>query len=275
MSVSKDSIDWSSDNDFLQLSKNLPPYNPSLSSQEASISVSDSDAFLEWQLNRFNRTGTFNIFELFGPSFKLLKQHIKLLTFIYFSYLLIAFLCFIFQLHLLFIFSDSLINLIQTSICFSLVAGENYLSRLDFIFIFQGLSALFMQIVLSFLTLTTFLSLIHQKSTTIFIFFILAIIHCLFFYFSCFPFEGRTLSILHSISFSLRLSIKAIPIIQSFSIILILSIMNWVGFISFGITSWISFILKAHIFFMYVVQEIHHFLHQVLFKKFVCFVFYY
>ena len=239
----------SSSDGFDLLPINLPEIHPSISPIHTSEQIfQDTDPFSQWQLSRFNRTGTIDLCELFSPSIRFATRNLKFLTVFYFPFSIFLFLSLKYEISVLFVITDTVFNLISTSICFSLLAGESYSSRFHFLFSLQGLSAFLIQLLRSSLLLFTFSSLIHLKSTTTIKLIFMLLFRFLTLFHSCFTFEGRSLSVTSAFSFSFHLSIRAIPLVQSISIELIMEIFGPLGFFTFGFTKWIAIAIRSFVF---------------------------
>ena len=208
----------------------------------------NTDPFSQWQLSRFNRTGSIDLCEIFSPSIRFVTRNIKFLTLIYFPFSFFFLFSLKYELKLLFIIGDTIFNLISTSICFSLIAGESFSSRIHFLFSLQGLSAFLVQLFRSIFLSYTISSLIHLRSTTTIKLILMFLIRFFTLFHSCFAFEGRSLSITSALSFSYHLSVRAIPLVQTISIELLMELFSVVGFFTFGFTKWISLAIRSFAF---------------------------
>lgn len=242
--------DFSSSDGFDQLSINLPEIAPPPSPTNNNFPriLNGTDDFSQWQLNRFNRTGNIELCELFAPSTRFVRRNLKFMTLLYFPFSIFVMISLYYNLPALYVVVDSIFSLVATSICFSLIAGEEHSSRLHFLLSYQGFSALIIQLLRSISFVLTALSLYHRKSTTNIRLLFTILLRFLTHYHSCFTFEGRALSVTAAFSFSFRLSVKAIPIVQSFSIEFLMELLSVLGLVTFGFTRWLSLAIRSYVF---------------------------
>lgn len=249
MSSQGEKYDWSSDDEFDQLSGNLPQFTYSFSESNPQSFFNDKiDEFSQWQLGRFNRAGNIDLCEMLPPSLNVVHRNLKILTFFYLIYAILAIISIKLHIPFLTIIINSIFYLFATSVCFSLIAGEPFSSRFHFIISLQGLIAFSIQMLRSAFLFFTAKSLFYQKSIMSIRLFGTMVVRFLTFYHPCFTFEGRTLSLSATFSFSIRLSIKAIPFVQSATITLFCELLSILGFVSFGFSTWISNFIRSFIF---------------------------
>jgi hypothetical protein len=243
-----ESISEASD-DFDLLHADLPILEPTFHPISSPLYVSTlEDEFTQWQLNRFNRSGSVNFHSIFRSSFFSTIHHCFSLSFfsvIYWSVFLFALKL---SLPMVFVPFDAIADLIATSVAFSVITSERIYERFRFLFSRQGLAAYVLQIIRSFLLYQTLESIRHRRSTATSKFFFLMLFRYMAYFQSCFVFEGLSLAFTSSCWFSLQLSFFAIPIVQSLGLFLSGMLLYAVAPLTLGLASWVAYFMRAFVF---------------------------
>jgi hypothetical protein len=235
--------------EFDLLHADLPVLEPTFHPIMSPLYVATlEDEFTQWQLNRFNRSGSVNIRSIFKSSFFCAIHHCISLAILSILYWAIFFLAFRLSFSIIFVPVDALSDLIATSVAFSILTNERLCARLHLLFSRQGLAAYLLQLIRSFLLHHTLESIRSRRSTATGKFFILMLFRYMTYFQSCFVFEGLSLAFSSSCSFSLQLSFFTIPYVQSLGLFVSGMILIAIGPLTLGLGSWVAYFMRAFVF---------------------------
>jgi hypothetical protein len=238
-----------SSDEFDELRTKLPPMTPvsptkSVKLEEESV----EDDFSLWQLTRFNRTGNVDLINVLSLAFRTTMTHIGSLISLYSVYFVLSILAIRHRLVFVFVPLQAVCTLVGTSMSFSVIAGESSVSRFRFLFSKSGFATFSIQMVRGLLIYKTIEGALVRASSTTGLFLLLMLVNFLTYFHSCFIFDGLSLSMLSTCSFSLRVSLFAIPVIQGFVMFLFGTLLQAAGPFTFGLTAWISFFMRGFVF---------------------------
>ena len=209
---------------------------------------SSSDKFSRWQMARFNRSGTFDIYCLLCLSVSVSLKHVIPLILLYISYLSVCVLSFHFCLPWVFVLVDALASLCATSISFSFVTSESLGSRVARLVSLQGLGLLTVQMVRSIVLYYIVTGFLARDSSVTFRLLLLLLINYFTYFHACFVCEGLNLSFLEKWSFSLNLMCSEIPFMKSVSVFFLGMFLQSVAPLTLGFTGWVGYMIRVFVF---------------------------
>jgi hypothetical protein len=206
------------------------------------------DEFTQWQLNRFNRSGSISIRSILKSSFLCTVRHLIPLCLLFVIYFVVLATSFQLGLILVFVPFEAIADLVATSVTFSVITGERLHTRLHFLCSRQGVVAWSIQILRAFLLYHTLQAICARKSTATGRFFFLMLFRYMTYFQSCFVFEGLSLTFLSTCSFSLQLSFFAIPCVQSLGLFVSGIFCSIIAPLTFGFAGWTAYLMRGFVF---------------------------
>lgn len=237
-----------SSDDFDQLKGNLPEYQRRIRRQSDEVHFEDIGDFEFWRLNRFNRSNTVHLFDLFSNSYLLLKRrlwpniaiipamHIPLLIF----YLL--------RIPILISIYYVIVYMLSITMIFSMINGEKFLNYLKFIFSLQGLFTIIFKLSSSFLLATCITPTAIRKQSTLVKLVIFNFISFFSLYNGCFIFESKNITALTSLKFSILIVLIPSQFIQVIVVYFFYLVLQLLSVFTLGFSGWISIALAAYSF---------------------------
>ena len=239
-------MDLSSSDDFDKLCQNLPVYpKPRRRASEILPQNQESDDFVAWQLNRFNRSSTVSICDFFQSGLNLIKKRCKQLFFVLPVFQILIIIAIKWKLVLLIILVTALLSAFCMSSVSSAIYNEKITSKFPTFFSSHGLFA-FLTCVLNGILLNYSIKfLIRRKSIFILTFMMFFVVSFSFFFQGCFIFEGRGLTFPTALRYSLRLIYKSLQPMQSLSLYLTFIILIALGPITLGYSTWLAYAIQS------------------------------
>ena len=199
-------------------------------------------------MSRFNRTGSVHVRSLLDVSVRMALRNFHKLIWLYIAYAFLAGLCLCRKWLYVFVLWDSLGTLVATGISFAYVSSESGMSRLKCVLSRQGLTNFFIYMMRSFLYYQMAMSLMSRASTVTWKFTLLLAVNYATFFYSCFLFEGMTLSFALTCKFAFHLSFFAIPMSQSFTVFFLAMLLQALAPLTLGFTVWVTYMLRVCMF---------------------------
>jgi hypothetical protein len=206
------------------------------------------DEFAQWQLNRFNRSGSLRLPAVFAAAVRITAGHVAFLAARSLPLRALLGVALHRRWALLFVPANALASLFATSAVFSLIAGEKCCSRVAGLLSRQGAVALLVQMGGSLIVYLAAQSARDRASTLTGRFLLLVLFGHVTHFHPCFAFEGLSLSCAAACSFSLRLSYFAIPLAQSLAIGAVALALHLLAPLTAGLTVWAAYVMRGLVF---------------------------
>ena len=239
-----------SSDDFEKLRSGLPQCSSLILNDSPWITMEDTsdDKFSRWQMARFNRSGTIDIYCVLCLSVSVSLKHVIPLILLYVAYAALCLVSFHFCLPLVFVVVDAIASLCATSISFSFVTSESVGSRVHRMLSLQGLGLFFIQMLRSFVSYYILAGFLARDSSVTFRLLVLLLINYFTYFHACFVCEGLNLSFLETWTFSLNLMFSVIPFMKSVSVFFLGTFLQFIAPLTLGFTSWVSYMTRVFVF---------------------------
>jgi hypothetical protein len=129
-----------------------------------------------------------------------------------------------------------------------MVASERWHSRLHYLLSKRGFVSFLLQMLRSLLLFLALKSALQRASTLTGRSLFCMIVGYVTYFHPCFMFEGMSVSLSVSCSFTLQLSFIAMPLAQSIQIFLIAIPLHIMGPLTFGISVWAAYVMRVLVF---------------------------
>lgn len=241
-------MDSDSSDDFDQLKVNLPEYQRRIRRQSDEIHFEDIGDFEYWRLNRFNRSSSIHFFELFSNSYALLKRRpLRTIMLIPVLNIPLAFLYFIHS-SILFSIYFVIIYMITISTMFSIINGEKIVNSFKYILSLQGALTIISKLVSSYLLLDNLSPADIRKPSTLVKLVIFNFIVFFSLYQGCFIFEGKNISALNSLKFSIQIVLTPSQFVHVLLVYFIYLILQLLSIFTLGFSGWFAVAIVAYSF---------------------------
>ena len=239
-------MDLSSSDEFDKICENLPVYPKARRrASEAFSQNQETDDFVAWQLNRFNRSSTVSVCDFFQSGINLMKKRCKQLFFVLFTFQILFFLAIRWKLFFIAILVAAMCNVFCMSSVSSAIYNEKITSKIPTFFSSHGVFSFLLSILNGMLIRYSIRFLIWRKSIFILTFLMFFIVSFSFFFQGCFIFEGRGLSFPTALRYSLRLMFKSLQPVQSLTLYLTYITLFALGPVTFGYSTWLASAIQS------------------------------
>lgn len=205
----------------------------------------EEDEFTQWQMNRYGRIGSVNIYATFKLAARVVSKHFDKLAMLYVPYACLYIAAVRYRSSFLFVMVELMASIVASSASMSLATSQGFTLRARMPMSMSGAIACLLQVMKSLVYWWLIVGLMGRTSRVPAQAMLLLFMNYATLFYWYFLLEGVPLSFGATISFPLRLSFFTIPALQSCTVFLLAMFLQILAPLTLGFTGWIAYVLRA------------------------------